>query len=366
MTVNGRKIIWLVGIGLLIIIAVGLVFQSLTRPILIGAVLPIDTSLGNEENLFVRYYKDKNPKIGLRPVKFIIENPAATEVEVKNAYQRLNEQGVSAILGGVLSKDGAWLADEAAKSGIPTFGITSSSALLSAKKDAFFRLVATNAPQAKAVGQYYQKLGLKRLVLVTSADNVAYVDPFVKVIKENFSAEIVQIPFTSADEVSQKIRMANSDGVFTILAAKDVIQVIKIVRDQHPNLPIGSSSWGSVEILSLYSGPLLDGVLFFSLGFDVLGEDYKAEIADFENKYSMKATNGSHYSASILQILYEAIQQVGDSRAALKTYFETPRTYDTSYGKMSIDEFGDGTTNRVTLLQTVNGAMNTKEIIELK
>ena len=366
MTATQRRFLWMVIIGLLIIVTVSMSFWYLTRPIMIGAVLPIDTSLGNEENLFIRYYKDTHPQIGLRPVKFIIENPAATESEVLKAYQRLNEQGVSAILGGVLSKDGAWLADAAAKTGIPTFGITSSSALLSTKKDAFFRLVATNAPQAKAVGQYYQKLGLKRLALMTSVDNVTYVDPFVKVIKENFNAEIVQIPFTSADEVSQKIRATNPDGVFAILAAKDVIQVIKIVRDLRPDLPIGSSSWGSVEILSLYSGPLLDGVLFFSLGLDVQGEGYKAEIADFESKYSMKATNGSHYSASTLHILYEAIQRLGDSRAALRTYFETPRAYDTCYGKMSMDEFGDGTTDRVTLLQTVNGVMNTKEIIELK
>jgi branched-chain amino acid transport system substrate-binding protein len=366
MTVDRRKFIWLVVIGLLIIVAVSISFWYFTRPILIGAILPINTSLGNEENLFTRYYKVKYPQIGLRPVKFIIENPEATEAEVLKAYQRLNEQGVSAIIGGVLSQDGAWLADAAARTGIPTFGITSSSALLSTKKDAFFRLVSTNATQAKAVGQFYQKLGLKRLALVTSVDNITYVDPFVKVIKENFSAEIVQIPFASAAEVSQKISTANPDGVFTILAAKDVIQVIKVVRDQRPDLPIGSSSWGSVEILSLYSGPLLDGVLFFSLGLDVQGEDYKAEIADFESKYSMKATNGSHYSASTLHMLYEAIQQVGDSRSAVKTYFETPRAYDTCYGKLSMDEFGDGTTDRVTLLQTVNGVMNTKEIIELK
>jgi ABC-type branched-subunit amino acid transport system substrate-binding protein len=65
-------------------------------------------------------------------------------------------------------------------------------------------------------------------------------------------------------------------------------------------------------------------------------------------------------------MLYEAIQQVGDSRTALRTYLEIPRTYDTSYGKMSMDEFGDGTTNRITLLQTVNGVMNAMETIELK
>lgn len=353
-------------LGLLLIGGGLLAFWYFSRPILIGVILPVDTSLGNEENLFVRYYQDKHPRIGLRPVNFIIENPEATQAAVDHAYQRLNEQGVSVILGGVLSKDGAWLADQSAKTGVPTFGITSSSALLSGKKDAFFRLCATNASQSKAVGQYYQKNGVKRLAVVTSVDNVAYVEPYMAVLKENFGGEIVQIPFTSAEAVSQAIMAANPDGVFNILAAKDVIQVIKVVREQRPELLIGSSSWGSVEILSLYSGPLLDGVLFFSLGVDVIGKDHQAEIADFENKYNMKATNGSSYSASILRVLYDTIQQVGASRAALKTYFETPRTYDTNYGRLAMDEYGDGTTDRITILQTLNGTMSTKEIIELK
>jgi ABC-type branched-subunit amino acid transport system substrate-binding protein len=356
----------IIAAGFLALAATLIALWYFSRPILIGVVLPIDTSLGNEENLFIRYYQDKRPRIGYRPVKFVIENPEPIEEGVKNAYQRLNKQGVSIIIGGVLSKDGVWIADEAAATGIPTFGITASSAVLSEKQDAFFRLCPTNASQAKAVGQYFMEKGAKRLALVTSVDNVAYVDPFVEVIQENFNAEIVQIPFNSAEEATQKTLGANPDGIFAILPAKDVIQIIKAVRDQNPNILIGSSSWGSVEILSLYSGPLLDSVLFFSLGLDVYGEDYKAEIVDFESKYSMKATNGSLYAVSILHILYDALEKVGASRDELKKYFETPRTYDTSFGKMSIDKYGDGTTDRITILQTVNGTMSTKETIEIK
>ena len=353
-------------IGLAILIAATIIALNLLKPILIGVVLPIDTSLGNEENLFVRYFQNRHPRIGLHPVKFIIENPPAVEADVRNAARRLNERGVSAIIGGVLSKDGVWLADDAAKSGIPTFGITSSSSVLSGKKDSFFRLTPNNDSQARAVGQYYQQKGLKRLGVVTSIDNISYVDPYVRVLRENFNGEIVQIPFTSAEKVAPKILKANLDGVFTILPAKDVIQVIKITREQNPEILIGSSSWGSIEILSLYSGPLLDGVLFFSLGVEVYGEEYKADVAEFEKLYNMKATNGSAYTVSLLHILHTAIEEVGPSRAALRAYFNTPRTYDTSYGRMSMDEYGDGQTNRITLLQTLNGRMNTMEVIELK
>lgn len=312
--------------------------RHFSKPIHIGVILPIDTSLGNEENLFIRYYQDRHPRIGIRPVKFMIENPASEEKQFKDSYRKLNGQGVSAIIGGVLSKDGVWLAEESAKTGIPTFGLTPSSAVLSGKKDAFFRLCATNASQAKAVGLYYHKTGVNRLAVVFSLDNKAYAEPYINVIAENFTGEIVQIPFAPNEETYQKIFGANPDGIFTILAAKDVIQVVKTARERNPNIRLGSSSWGSVEILSLYSGPLLDGVLFFSLGSELHGEVYKAEITDFEKKYKMKATNGSHYALSVLTIMYEAIRKIGFSREDLKAYFQTPRIYDTIYGKIAVDE----------------------------
>ncbi|MBF0413072.1 MAG: ABC transporter substrate-binding protein [Desulfamplus sp.] len=361
---NKRMVVFSV-ILLVMLIAFGCLKYFL-KPILIGVILPIEMSLGNEENLFMRYYQDTHSKIGIKPVKFIIENPPSKEEEFKQTYKKLDEMGVSAIIGGVLSKDGVWLAEESFRTGIPTLGLTPSSAVLSNKKDAFFRLCATNSSQAKAVGMYYQNIGIKRLVLVTSIENRAYVDPYIKVISENFTGELVQIPFAPNEDTYQSIFNADPDGIFTILAAKDVIQVIKAVREKKPNILIGSSSWGTVEILSLYSGPLLDGVLFFSLGSDLYGEDYKAEIADFEQKYKMKATNGSHYAVSVSHILYDAIREVGYSREAIKAYFETPRIYDTIYGSIAMDQYGDSTGKRITILETMNGKMDKKETVEFK
>jgi len=346
--------------------AVFLTVRHFSKPILIGAVLPIDTSLGNEENLFIRYWQDRHPKIGLRTVKFVIENPVSKEEEFKEAYRKLREEGVCAIIGGVLSRDGVWLAQEAAGSGIPTFGLTPSSAVLSGKKDSFFRLCATNALQAKAVGMYYQRIGVKKLVLVTSVENTVYVEPYIRAVAEDFKGEMMQIPFSPEDRTWEKIFSASPEGIFTILPAKDVIQVVKTARERNPDILLGSSSWGSVEILSLYSGPLLDGVLFFTLGAELHGEEYKADIADFEQKYRMKATNGSHYAISVCRILYDAVRTVGSSREGLKLWFETPRIYDTIYGKIAMDEYGDAYNSRIIILETVNGAMTKKETVELK
>ncbi|MEI6874147.1 MAG: ABC transporter substrate-binding protein [Spirochaetota bacterium] len=293
-------------IVIVLILGLGAFLYSrfLARPLVIGAIIPIDTSLGNEENLFIRGYRDSHRSIGRMPASFLVENPPATAEGIAEAYRRLDGLGASVILGGVLSKDGVWLAGESARTGIPTFGITSSSAVLSGKKDAFFRLCPTNASQAAAVAKYYLQSGFKRLAAVTSVDNQVYVDPFMERLRGGYRGELTQIPFDSSDSVSKAIGRYRPDAIFAILPAKDLIQVINAVRKSDPAIMIGSSSWGSVEILSLYSGPILDGVLFFSYGSDLFGDEYKAEIAAFESKYSMTATNGSHYFDSEIGIAH--------------------------------------------------------------
>jgi len=280
------------------------------------------------------------------------------------AYMRLDDLGVSLVIGGVLSKDGAWLAEATAESGIPTFGVTASSALLSGRKDGFFRLSPSNDAQARAGARIYIDKGCKRLLLVTSTANTAYVDPYVSMLVAHYTGDILQVPFSTTEALAQEIESFKPEGLFTILPAKDLIQVINLIRVRGDWYLIGSASWGSTEILSLYSGPALDGVLFFMLSLDDLKGTFKTEISEFEKKYSMTATNGSFYLVSILDIIRQAVEAVGPSRAALKSWLETPRSYETAYGLLSMDEYGDSITSRTIVMQTVDGQLRSVYFIE--
>lgn len=132
-----KRKIFLITASVIAVVVLASIYFFYSRPIRIGLILNVQTPLGNEENLYARYYRDIHPKIGLRLVDFIIENQAVNEQEVKEAYNRLVKLGVSAIVGGTISEEGRWLAEESEKSSVPTFGITSSSSLLSKKKILF-------------------------------------------------------------------------------------------------------------------------------------------------------------------------------------------------------------------------------------
>jgi branched-chain amino acid transport system substrate-binding protein len=359
-----KKKVFLAVASVMVIVALGSVYFFYSRPVHIGVILNVQTPLGNEENLYARYYRDIHPKIGLRPVEFIIENQAASEQEVKDAYNRLVKLGVSAIIGGTISAEGMWIAEESGKSAVPTFGITSSSSLLSGKNDSFYRIVPTNDTQAKAVAKYYNELGLQKLVILSSVENKSYAEPIAKIIQENFNGECRNIPFYSIEETYEKVLSNNPDSVFCLLQAKDVIEVIKRLKEKHPDIKIGSSSWGSSEILSLYSSPLLDGVLLFSSNSDIFGDEYKTEIANFEKIYKMEATKGSNYTASTLNILYQGIRAAGVSRESLKAYFDVPRAYNTAYGEVSLDEYGDSLLDNIIVMVTKDGEVVKSESLK--
>lgn len=362
-TMKKRKLI-IVIISIMILAAVGVTYSYITRPIKIGVIIPIQSPLGNEENLFVRYYRDAHPKIGQRPVELLIENNVETEKEIKTAYEEMKNKGASIIIGGVTSEEGKWLSEQSAMYDLPTFGITASTALLKDKKDAFFRFVPTNDLQAELVAKYYSKLGKKKLVLITDIKNKSYVEPFAKVITEKFNGKVVNVPFRADEETYNKIVSNNPDSVFCILQAKDVIDVINNLKAKHPEIKIGSSSWGSAEILSMYSSQVLDGVLLFSGSSKIIGERFKTEISNFQSKYDIEATKGTNYAASVIKAIYRGIEAVGDSSEALKKYFETPRDYETAFGKTQLNEYGDSLLNNMIVMVTTEGKVSNEEILK--
>lgn len=341
-----------------------IIYAYCTRPILIGAIVPIKTPLGNEQNLFIRYYRDQHPRVGLRPVKFIIENNASTEEEIKSAYGRMVKQGVVSIIGGVLCQEGRWLSEQSRVTGVPTIGLSATSSELSGRKDGFFRVVPTNDMQASTVADYFNQMGSQRLTIVMSTANQAYANPFIRIIQKEFMGDTVTIPYSAMDETIFKILSTKPDSIFCILPAKDVMKIIVSIKEKRPDIRIATSSWGSSEILSLYTAPSLSDVIFFVDSSEVAGKTYNAEFEGFEERYGMETTRASHYASSVCHVLYGALSEAGDNREALMDYLNTPRSYDTAYGKVPMDEFGDSVIGGITVMATQDGKGETEETIK--
>jgi len=350
-------------IGFILIITIifsVLLFMWITRPIKIGVMISSDSSLGNEEYLFVRYYNEINPTIGFRPVELLIKDAKLESSETEAVYQELIDEGASIIVGGVISNEGLILANLAEKLSIPTFGITSSSSLLSNKNDNFYRLVGTNENQAKLVADLYAQNKYMNLLILTSEDNQSYSDPMVKVINQNFSGTVLEVVYNSEIDFEILIDKHNIDSIFCILDGSDVIEVVNRIRYSHPDVKIGSSSWGSSDIISLFSSDLFNKVWLFSNSLSTNNVEKEAIIKSFEEKYGVISSKGSHYALAVMDAIYKGIAEVGDSKSKLISYFNKPREYETIYGNVELNEFGDSSLNLVLVLMYDNG-----EIVEI-
>jgi len=96
------------------------------------------------------------------------------------------------------------------------------------------------------------------------------------------------------------------------------------------------------------------GVPLFEGSTEIV-EAYREEIAGFERQYGLDATKESHYAASVMHVLYDAIRRVGSSRIALTVHFETPREYGSAYGTTAMDAFGDSSLQIFYILETQQG-----------
>lgn len=324
--------------GILLLLGVSWI---MFRPIKIGVILSSETTLGYEENLVVKYFQSRYPRIAQRPVKFLIENPETIDEKLfTEAYERLESQGAAVILSGEISKAGMLVAPLAEKSGITTFGITTSTHLLSGKNDNFFRTVTPTDFLGSQMAQYINSKGVSKVAVITSVENSSYADSLAQSFEKEYDGDIRRHPFVDYDGVSELLRQYKPDALYCILKETSLIQVIKAAEEWGEKPEMFSSDWGFMQLVSMFSGPQLDGITAITRQADIPLE-YVDLINDFEAAYNIKTTFASYYAFSILFMLYDAVEKVGPRAKRINEYFNTPRVYDELQGLFYMDEYGD-------------------------
>lgn len=337
MIIYKRTVIVLIG---LIIFCFLSVYLYLTRPVKIGVIISTQTSLGYEQNNAIRFYRDRFTRIGFRPVKYYIYNPALNQEEISNAYRQLEKQGVSAIIGGAISAEGMALAKEAKRTGIPTLAFTVSSDQLSNQKDSFYKFYLSTKYVGKYAAKYLQQPNVKKLAIFTDIPNKSYSEPFAKSIKDNFKGDVLLIPWDSSPGIWKRYRNFNPDYSVMILPAHSMIEVIRRSKAIYKDMPFIIAQWDYEKLHSNYYSPLIEGLKAFTVN-PGKSLKYKELISEYEKKYQLHAHFGSEYVFSTLDILYKVIKNVGSSSKSINSYLSKPRVYDFAYGKVFLNEYGD-------------------------
>lgn len=356
MTQTRRRLLALAALALSAALAIAYSWSK--RPIRIGLLVSPSTALGHEATLAVRYFLDAHPQVDGRPVELVVRTPSLDPAEQRAAFQELESAGVSLIVGAAVSQAGVVQAEESARSGLPTFSVSASTAALSSKSDAFYRLVvdtqACGRASARLLSSRYQ-----RVVILTGASNRAYTEPLGAAIEASLAVERRRLSLADEAGAIKALGEFQPDAVFAIVSPSDLIRVVTQVRAETPQATIFSSDWGMIA-LPLYSGENLEDLHFISQNGVPLAR-YAEQLEDLTQRFEHKPAHTAAYCLSIMELLYRGLREVGDEPAALKAWLDQPRTYDYAYGRVYLDGSGDAIREHWHLFRVREGQLSLVE-----
>lgn len=327
---------------LLLIIFVSLLLSIyFLRPIKIGLLFSLDSSAGYEENLAVQYYVRENPRIGLRRVKLIIENPPMKSEAIEESFHKLNKKQVSAIVGCALSFEGNIVAPLAKKYSIPVLSPSTSTSDLSNLEDNFYQYLLNTYTQGKNAANYYNTQSGDKIILLLSKQNRKYSESLADAFKEFYNGESIKIFNDPQKPASQEIIEINPDYVIFILPSNEIIPYIKAFKKYIPETQLVTTSWGYQQLLSVFSGPQIDGITVLTMTDKKMIEPLYSKSFDFGEKHKLQPSFIFGYGYLTINDLYKAISNSGESRSEIIGYMNQPRYVDSPYGKSYMNEYGD-------------------------
>lgn len=324
--------------------------EEATETVKIGFIMPLTgdvASLGQDDKTVVEMFFEENPVIGGKKVEVIYEDGQCSGQHAASAAQKLiNVDGVKLILGGGCSGETLGIAPIADKNKVLTYTVLSTSPEVSGVSRYVFR----GAPSDDASSDVMRDLlkdTYKKVALITQ--NNDYSQAFRANLQEKLPAAGMEIV------VDEAFNSGTTDF-------KSILQKVKDSgADVLINLPGESGPGGFINKqarelgieLPVFSADILSGVEFFDVAKDtaegttiviVAADKSRSDVSEFLEKFTERKGGEANAEAYVLlswdrlNIIKNAIEEVGYDVEALVDYLENMDAYD---GLGGVTEFDD-------------------------
>lgn len=338
----------------------------ITRPIKIGILFSLDSSIGNEEFLAAQYYVKQNPKIGIRKVKLFLETPILDKNHIEKSFLKLKSKGVKAIVGCALSHEGVIVAPLAEKYKIPVISPTVSTPILTDKDDYFFRFIMATEAHGKNPGFYLNSINSAKTAITISEKNRAYSEKVADSFMRSYKGEAIKI-FNAVDEKKySRLLEFNPDYVFFILPSNEVVTYLNFLKSELPETSLMTSSWGYQQLLSVYSGPLLNGLLVQTMSDKVMTPYFNDEASRFRSMYKLNPSYIFGYTISAMDQLYAAIKSTGATKSGINKYLSSPHYFNSPFGRSYMNSTGDSISQFHYIFEIRNDSLTLKKKFEIQ
>lgn len=286
-----------------------------------------------------------------RPLEFMVQDDEGSVDGAQRALKALAGRGVVAVIGHMLSTQCLHVLPLLEELKLPLISPVASSALLSGKKDLFFRMRPDTDAPARALARYVWARGWRRFAVVYDAKNPSYTVPWVKVFSESMTSlggqVLMQEPFSVFEDVPMTLsilRVLNDDpdGVLLVASATDTARWVRRLVRFKPEVRLFGVGWAQTDRLLTDGGSQLDHVKLATN--DPPMEDTPSA-RDFVRAYRKRFGGMPSFAAArgydAVMFLAEGLERTGGRRDGLVEALGRPRTFQGVLGREAMDAFGD-------------------------
>ena len=331
---------------------------------LTGSVAIYGISATNGLKLAVDEINANGGKLG-KQIELNLLDEKGDSTEAVNAYNKLVDWGMVALIGDITSKPSVAVAEVAAQDGIPMITPTGTQLNITEAGSNIFRVCFTDPYQGEVLAKYTKdKLGAKTVAIISN-NSSDYSDGVANAFAKEAEAQGIQVVaregYSDGDKDFKaqltKIAQQNPDVLFVPdYYEQDGLIAIQAREVGLKSVIVGSDGWdGVVKTIDPSSYAAIENV-FFANHYSTKDSNEKVQnfIKNYKEKYNDEPSAFSALSYDAAYILKAAIEKAGttDKEAVAKAIKEIE--FDGITGHLTFDE-KNNPIKGITIIKIVNG-----------
>jgi len=206
-----------------------------------------------------------------RPLQLIVKDDKQDPTLAKQAFRKLIDKRVEAVIGPMTSSIALSLKPLADKAQMLLLSPTATATVLSKGGDYFMRVVASSSIYAsKSAEHNYQIEGMRRTAVIYDKNNLAYTENWLNEYRRVFETlggkvELV-LTFTSSNTVNftgliDSIVTAAPDSLLVLANSVDAAAIAQQLRQRNKSIRLSTSEWAATERLIELGGKAVEGTV---------------------------------------------------------------------------------------------------------
>jgi branched-chain amino acid transport system substrate-binding protein len=288
---------------------------------------------------------------GVRNIEIVPFNDDWEPKRAVEAYTEMRAQGLRVLITSHVSTCALALRESINRDRVLTMVTGSATDELSGSDDYIFRNVQDVRTEQKSIAEYVNGLPGGSLLVIRDTDNHSYTTPALRYFLaglEKPSVRVVDFSVASLDTaaLAAEIRKQAFDNVYMLVGGYKVVAgtIAQMAKKASPGARIVFTPWMKTPaLLRTLGGAVKDSVMPSHYPPRRESKAVDEYVSGFKRRFGYAPTFISLNVYTALEILSAAIAEGNTTPDEIKSYLLKTRSFDTRFGEVVFDAYGDVT-----------------------